>query len=272
VSEPTTPRDHQAVIARFVAACHADERVVAAFLGGSYARGHADAYSDLDLCLIATDDARDGLWAGRRAFIGLLGEPLFIEDFGGDLTAYFFLADGTEAELSFGRQSRFQEVHAGPYRVLVDKIGLLDGATFPWPEADQAKQTENLRHQIYWFWHDLSHFIAAMGRGQLWWGHGQLEILRRYCVNLARLREDFSAETDDYDKVDKAVPANRLSPLHATFVPMEQGPMLEAARAIVGFYRDLAPAMARTHGLSYPAELERLILARMDDLGTAAAP
>ena len=39
------PQNHQAVIDRFVTACQADERVVAAFLGGSYARGAADAYS-----------------------------------------------------------------------------------------------------------------------------------------------------------------------------------------------------------------------------------
>ena len=48
---------HRAFIPRFVAACRADERVVAAFLGGSYARGTADAYSDLDLSLITK--ARD---------------------------------------------------------------------------------------------------------------------------------------------------------------------------------------------------------------------
>jgi predicted nucleotidyltransferase len=77
------PRDHQAVIDRFVEACQADERVVAAFLIGSLARGDADEHSDLDLCLIATDEARDDLWAERRAFIEQLGEPLFVEDFDG---------------------------------------------------------------------------------------------------------------------------------------------------------------------------------------------
>ncbi|HEX6383969.1 MAG TPA: nucleotidyltransferase domain-containing protein [Anaerolineae bacterium] len=49
--------NHQIVIDRFVASCRADERVVAAFLGGSYARGAADEYSDLDLYLITTDRA-----------------------------------------------------------------------------------------------------------------------------------------------------------------------------------------------------------------------
>src|SRR5262249_5596381 len=42
------PHNYQAVMNRFVAACQADERVVAATLYGSYARDEADAYSNLD--------------------------------------------------------------------------------------------------------------------------------------------------------------------------------------------------------------------------------
>jgi len=34
-----------------------------------------------------------------------------------------------------------------------------------------------------------------MGRHQLWWAQGQLEVLRRCCVNLARLQNNFS-DTD----------------------------------------------------------------------------
>src|SRR6266705_1411799 len=74
------PHHHQVVMNRFVAAGLADERVVAAFLGGSYARGTTDEYSDLDLYLITTDEAYDDFFAGREAFLRLLGEPLLLED------------------------------------------------------------------------------------------------------------------------------------------------------------------------------------------------
>jgi predicted nucleotidyltransferase len=73
--------NHQEFINRFVMACQADERVVAATLFGSYARGAADAYSDLDLGLITTDEAYEDFVAGREAFIRLLGKPVFLEDF-----------------------------------------------------------------------------------------------------------------------------------------------------------------------------------------------
>ena len=42
---------------RFVKACQADERVVAAFLGGSYGQDAADAFSALDLYLVTAADA-----------------------------------------------------------------------------------------------------------------------------------------------------------------------------------------------------------------------
>ena len=50
---------HRLAIDRFDAACQADDRVVAAVLGGSYASGQADALSDLDLAVITTDVVAD---------------------------------------------------------------------------------------------------------------------------------------------------------------------------------------------------------------------
>src|SRR6266699_2767360 len=68
------PENHQVVMNRFVEACQADERVVAAFLGGSYARGAADAYSDLDFGLITTDEAYEDF--SSRAVSAFTGDFL----------------------------------------------------------------------------------------------------------------------------------------------------------------------------------------------------
>ncbi len=66
---------HQATIGRFTAACQADARIVAAFLGGSYAAGRADEHSDLDLYLVVEDAAYDAFFAERRTFMEQLGTP-----------------------------------------------------------------------------------------------------------------------------------------------------------------------------------------------------
>jgi predicted nucleotidyltransferase len=261
------PRNHDVLIERFIELSSADERIVAAFLGGSHARAEADAYSDLDLCVITTDEAYEGVVAERAAIIEKLGTPLFLEDFGLEGIVFFILADGTEAELFFGRESRLQEIRdVGPFRTLVDKAGILESAEFPWREPDPAEQIEALRRCLYWFWHELSHFIAAMGRGQLWWAYGQLESMRGICVNVTRIELDVEAQDEMYWKVDQVVPTKRLSALHATFCPMEKEAMLRAVVDIVDFFRERAPAVAERYGSPYPTELERLMAARLDSL------
>ncbi|HEX5943876.1 MAG TPA: nucleotidyltransferase domain-containing protein, partial [Anaerolineales bacterium] len=68
-------RPHQqAFVERFVKACQADDRVVAAFLGGSNAQGFADAYSDVDLCLITTEQSLDEFIKAREMFLRSLGD------------------------------------------------------------------------------------------------------------------------------------------------------------------------------------------------------
>jgi hypothetical protein len=264
--------NHQVVLNRFVAACQADARVVAAFLGGSYARGTADAYSDLDLGLITTDMAYEDFLAGRAAFIRLLDAPLFLEHFDRPDNVFFIFPDGTEGELALGRASDFTYMSCGSYRVLLDKTGILAGAVFLGYEPTQAEQIETLRRLVTWFWHDLSHFITAMGRGQLWWAHGQLEALRRYYVNLARLRQNFSdpdVGAEGYFKVEQALPDAQLSLLQATYCPLEQGAMLQAALVIVRSYQELAPLLARTHGIPYPADLDRVMSDRLEQVCAA---
>ena len=262
-------QNRQAVIHRFVAVARADERVVAAFLGGSYARGATDAYSDIDFGLITTDEAYDDFFAGRQAFLRLLGEPIFLEvfrDYGFDIV-FFTFPDGVECELVLGRQSQFTHIHVGPYKILLDKTRILAGAVFPGTEVAQTEQIETLRSIISWFWHDLCHhFITPLARGQLWSAYGGLQDLRLSCVNLARLTENFSAAPEGYEKVGQALPGSQLAPLEATCCPLERSAMLQAALVIVRFYQELAVPLARGYGIGYPTDLEQVMLDRLEQL------
>jgi predicted nucleotidyltransferase len=256
---------HQATLERFVAVCQEDERAVAAFLGGSYARGTADVHSDLDLYVITTDSAFDTFCAERVAFVHKLGEPLFLEDFGNSDIICYILANDTEGEVGIGRVGAFTQIHSGPYRVLVDKGGILTNALFPPHQAEPAAQSQKLQQLITWFWHELSHFITAMQRDQLWWAHGQLEVMRLQCVNLARLRHNFADPyvTDEYFKVELALPVDQLAALQSTFCPLEKVAIQQAALVILDFYRSVAPPLASAHGLAYPTDLAQVMVARL---------
>ena len=263
------PDHHRDFLDRFEQACRADERVTAAFLGGSYGRGAADAYSDLDLYVVVIDGAYDDFLAGRVSFLRRLGEPVFVEIFGSPATVFFIFSDGVEGELQTGRESQLQQLHSGPYQVLLDRTGILNGVVFTEPGADPAEQGEMLRLQVAVFWHELSHFITALGRGQLWWAYGQLEALRSVCMKLVRLGHNFDdpdAGSEPSFKVEDALPVEKLSPLLATICPMEPAAMLRAAFVLVNFYQKVVPLLVYAHGLAYPTALERVMLNRLEML------
>jgi predicted nucleotidyltransferase len=264
--------NHQDILDNFVKACQSDDRIVAALLVGSYVKGKADEHSDLDLYLITTDEAYGDFVSKRESFVRLLGEPLFMEDF--DLPGIVFLIfpDGSEVEVSYVRESQASQVFSEPYKVLLDKKNITASVISREREANQDSQREKLRRLIYWFWHELSHFITAIERGQLWWAHGQLGALRLYCMNLARLRNNFSdgdIGEEGYFKIDNALPVAQLSGLQKTFPPMEQSAMFHAVLVIVGFYKELAPPLAQAHGIPYPHGLERVMVERLEKLSNS---
>jgi predicted nucleotidyltransferase len=268
------PDNHQDIARRFLAACQTDDRIVAAFLGGSYARNEADTYSDLDLFFVTTDEAYEDFLVEKESFIRRLGEPIFLEDFGVPHGYCFILSNTTEGEFWFGRESKFKDIYSGPYKVLFDKKNILAGEAFPTHIADQTKQIELLRRQIDWFWHELSHFIKAMGRKQLWFAYGQIEAMRKICAILARLKHNFSdayvEEGEPYFKIEQALPVEKLSPLQSTFCSLNFDAMFQAAQAICRFYLDLAPGLARAYNLPYQIDLERMMMNKLQDLGNVS--
>jgi hypothetical protein len=260
-------RDIGVTLERFVAACREDTRVVAAFLGGSYAARTADEYSDLDLYLIVGDQHYDTFFAERRAFLGRLGEPVFFEDFsefGFDMVVFIF-TDGVEGELALGRASGFDHIHGGPFEVLVDKEGILEGQVFPLLQSTQVEQRRKLRWLISWFWRDLSEFNRAIVRGRLWTAHGLLEGLRLKCVNIARIKHEFySVGMVGYKGLEEAADAQDLESLRATLCPLEREAMLEAAGRLAGFYLRTAPPLAFQQQIAYPEDLEAVVMDKLE--------
>ncbi len=254
--EPLDPRER--TLAAFAAHCAVDDRVLAAFVGGSFATGRVDAFSDLDLYVLIRPDAYDDFLATHRAFFAGFATPVFLEHFDGfgfDMLV-FILEDGVQGELGLARPERFRHIHGGPHRVLVDKAGLLDGVTFPWQQPGEDEQRRFLWQEMAWFWRDLSLYAVAVGRGQPWTAAGCLESMRRRCLNLFRLDREFTVWADGYEKLERAVPAAVLAPLERSFAAFTPGAMAAAADSLIHAYRHVAPDLARRHGFAYPEALE----------------
>lgn len=253
---------HKAVVERFVATCQTDARIVAAFLGGSYATGKADAHSDLDLYLITTDEAYAEFLADKASWIRQLGEPLFLEDWGTPHGALFILADGAEGELWIGQASRFTHIHGDAYIVLLDKQGILAGVDFPKHTAEPDEQSAALRQLIMNFWHEWGHFHKALAREQLWFAYGSLETMRHICVNLARLQHNFADPyigDEPFFKIEQALPVEQLARLRTTFCALELEAIRQAGQTLLQFYRDVATKLATSYHIPYPTALDRVM-------------
>lgn len=256
------------VIDRFSAVCADDGRVVAAFVGGSLATGKGDHRSDLDLFAILGADKYDVFFAERNEFVGRWANPVFLEDFNGfgfDMLV-FILDSGLEGELSLAKEDRFLHLQGGPYRVLVDKPGLLDGVEFPWQRPSEEEQVQTLRRHLHWFWRDLSLFTVALGRDQRWTAYGYLESMRRRCVNLVRLKEDFGSWADGYGKVEHSVHEDSLAALEDSLGGIDPHQMARSVNQLITFYQRVAPELALRHGIPYPTEVEQVVLTRETQL------
>jgi predicted nucleotidyltransferase len=134
--EPVERNPALSAVDRFQSACERDPLVVAAFLGGSYAAGTATERSDIDIYLATTEKNYPAFFDRREEFMRTWAEPkrlatiVDFERLGFDLLD-FELRDGVRGQLALGHTGNFMALHGGPHRVLIDKIGLLDGVTFP---------------------------------------------------------------------------------------------------------------------------------------------
>lgn len=264
------PRAHEQLIARFSDACASDHRVVAAFVGGSIARGDADQYSDVDLCVVTTDEAADDVFADRAAIVAPLGTPLFLEDWGGEAPEIFvILADGTDVEVFFVAESRIKEMQVGSIIPLLDRTGLLTNLDLPMRAPPSEDLAVELRRILAWFWHDVSHLIKALGRGQLWWAAGEIEALRGYCLNLVRIEQGVWASDEPYFKIDAETSTVGLEPIRSTFAPMEPEALARAGSELVAFFGVRGRPLADAYGLDYPSELERVMSRWLEALVSA---
>jgi predicted nucleotidyltransferase len=260
-------RRREALIARFAAACTDDDRIVAAFVGGSVARGTADDHSDLDLCLVVGDDHFDEVFAERSSIVGALGRPLFLEVWGDEHPEVFAILDeGPVVEMFFVRQSDLPTAEVGTIMPLIDRHGVLAAAELPVRPVDTRDLVAATRDVLAWFWHDADHLTTALARGHEWWAYGQVEALRGHCVNVVRLGARRPSEPEPYWKLDAALSTELLEDVRRTIVPIELSALSRAGRDLVAFFGRHGRGAAATYDLEYPTELEQVISSRLDGL------
>jgi predicted nucleotidyltransferase len=250
----------------FEKAVRADAIIASAFIGGSIAAGTDDEYSDLDLYVIVPDDDYASVFARREPFLREIGEPVYWEDFnefGFDMVL-FLLEDGTKGELSFGKASDFLVLHGGPYRVVIDRAGLLTDVQFPYFQIPIEDQKRTLETLFVKFWRTLDQFRRSVGRNRLLSAAFAFQEMRQILLQVCRMSVDFG--DGGSEPTEKLLPADMISHLKNTFGPVERNALLAAAQIAIHLFQQVAQHLSEGHRVLYPRALEVTVLRQFEAL------
>lgn len=232
-----------------------DTRIDAAWLEGSFGRGDADRYSDVDLHLLTTPEHADMLQAQLESMLRDL-RPLVL---------YKVMFDGAMVNALTDEGLRLDVwLHSGATyaidsrrsRILHARPGALTEKGAP-PPPTPATPALRLAEQIAEFWRCIAMLPVVIGRNELIVGHMGLTVEQGILVNVLL----------DGDAIPRDAGVKKLNP----FLPEPLRAAIEAAldmpgltpAALVAAHMGLArimqvhgPRIAAQHSFAYPADLE----------------
>lgn len=237
----------------------ADPQIEAAWLAGSFGRGNADRYSDIDLHLLVNDAS--GFRAGARAWLEAL-RPLVLYKviFDGQMINALTAA-GLRIDLWLHASAPAHALDPASHRVLIDRAGALRlEAPAPAP-PDPAQLSATLLAQIEEFWRCIALLPTVIGRRELLVAFTGLNVELTLATDLllagyGRTRERGVKVLNAYlgdERRAELEAALQLQGLHAESLVM-------AHMALAGVIRAHGPLLAARHGFTYPRELEEAVL------------
>ncbi|TMI42576.1 hypothetical protein E6H21_00135 [Candidatus Bathyarchaeota archaeon] len=255
-------KERSLFIQKFEQIAREDPRILSAFLGGSLADGTEDDFSDIDIYYILDEQSYPEFATQMRTRLGEMGPLVLLEqhnNFGFDLILFIF-QNGVKGELGLGTTTNLKTLHAGPYKVLVDKKGLLDGFVFPFQASLEEKDLqEYVEKQLRWYWYWYYVFLSAVARGRLWSAFTQLQQMREYAFKLIALA--YHPQRIPGQRFERTVPRLVRDELGRGSLPQyTRGSMIASADAMTQILkREIKELLLSSHA-NYPADLEATVL------------
>ena len=234
-----------------------DPQVRAAWLTGSFGRGVADRYSDIDLHLHLHDVA--AFRAGARTWLEAL-RPLVL---------YKLLFDGQMINALTVEGLRIDIwLHTDPptldpakVKVLLDRDGALQLASSPETAPDSAQVAANLLAQIEEFWRCIALTPTVIGRRELLVAFTGLNVELALVADI--LMTGYGRPRDRGVKVlNTFLGDDRRAELEAALdlQGLNSASLVVAHMALAGIVRTHGPILAVRHGFAYPQALEEAVL------------
>jgi hypothetical protein len=250
-------------IDRLAAKARADGRVLAAWLEGSFGRGNADRYSDVDLHLLLDEGEVASFRAGAEGWLASI-QPLVLYTLMFEGRMVNALTSGglrLDVWLHVGDTA---EVTQGKALVLVDKgqrLALTGGSAVPQAAAGGAV-AQLLDPQIKEFWRCCSLIPAGTGRRELIVGFGGLNVQANNIVTICLVGLGIVRDRG-VKNLNQFLPADVREELEGALALQGLTPesLLRAHLDLLRLGRRYGRQFAPRHGIAYPAELEAAVVA-----------
>lgn len=261
-------KERSRFVEKFEEIAREDPRVASAFLGGSLADGTEDELSDIDVYYILDDQYYSEFQSQIRNRIAGMGQLVFYDqhnNFGFDLILFMF-RNGVKGELGLGTIKNLKILHAGPFKVLVDKKGILKDIVFPdQPPLRGEDLRKYVEKQLGYYWYLYYAFLSATARGRLWSASSQLQQMREYAFRLIVLAHQ--PEKIPGQRFERTVPRTVRDELGRASLPQyTRQSLIASAEALTEIMkREIQPLLGSSNA-RYPAEMEATVLEKKQSI------
>lgn len=184
VPGPVTDARQRALIDQAVVAVNDDDRILAAWLGGSYASGEADAYSDVDLHCLVVDDSAGWFtdhWSETAAAIA--GPLVLASNLPGVIGGYALTSDWVHLDLIIHPASMLEPTDVEGVKPLYDPTRVVPVQA---ERSDATRQGDPYfpAAAVDLFFYFLGNLVVTLGRGELIVAHGGIVAVRAGLIDL----------------------------------------------------------------------------------------
>ncbi|MBO0883704.1 MAG: hypothetical protein J2P17_25885 [Mycobacterium sp.] len=252
----------RAVIDRVPDVLVADDRILAAWLVDSFATGRADAYSDIDLhCLITDESAGSFRGCWRDTATALIRPLVLAQDIPGIIGGYTITPDWLHLDLILHPRSQLDPKAVPGLLPLYDRAGdMLPTKTTPKAIFGEPYFPERPMAQFLYFVGNLPVLIA---RGERMILHGSVTGFRDVLISLM-LAERGIRDRGGAKRLDPFLTSEQRQTLESLpTVSLDDDQILEAIHVVTRVIRHRAKQLAARTDATWPQELEDAALRRI---------
>lgn len=254
--------DQQTLIARVTAALEPDQRVRALFLSGSFGRGTADAWSDVDLVALIAKADQEGFTAGWRAVLEGIVPIVYYTQLPFKPVLHAVAENWLRCDLTFLSPDQTRGMTQDRVKPLIDRDGI--HATLP-PTLPPPQINRGMLEGT------TNEFIRVLGLTPVAVGRNEVELvglgtgmLRRMLTDLLVLEKNH-ADTGGILHLTRLLDDEQMALMETIPVPERSvASAVDSQFAIARAYLPRARALYAQLGMTWPEKFEAATRANLD--------